>query len=422
MTQAPPASPLHVVLTPMRLVEAMPLDYQTRTDLAAIQTQMGAGLTLYPGDPGLLSARLTRQTEQPETRLLLHPGEVSELVVQIQNQGDRPLQTQVRVDGDFPSRWCQIENRENLRLSPNTQQTTTLRFLPPLDFFEQPSTLAIEPSQPLDFTCRIWVSYTAVSEEIGVLAPSIADSSLSEISIADASVLDASIADASIADPNATTASGLTSPQSQPQSRNFAATAYSCLLHLRPRSLYATFLPAIYGESDFTRRLLAIFEQAFEPTVQTLDAMWAHLDPLTTPQALLPFLAYWVGCPVNQRWSAIKQRQLIRNAMELYRWRGTRRGLRLYLHLYTDLPLEDEIANEADKHISITELASGGFVLDNSLLGDGAMLGGGKPYHFSVRLRQQVPDQVDEDLVRQIINREKPAFCTYDLAIAAPVT
>jgi hypothetical protein len=115
----------------------------------------------------------------------------------------------------------------------------------------------------------------------------------------------------------------------------------------------------------------------------------------------------------------MKQRQLIRHAMELYQWRGTKRGLRLYLHLYTDLPLDDDIPDETDKHISITELASSGFALDNSILGDGAMLGGGKPYHFLVRLRQQEPDQIDEDLVRQIIDREKPAFCTYDLAISA---
>jgi len=185
-------------------------------------------------------------------------------------------------------------------------------------------------------------------------------------------------------------------------------------------TFYLDFLPNIYRESDFTSRFLAIFEQAFEPAVQTLDVLWAHLDPLTAPAAMLPFLAYWVGFPVDPRWTETKQRRLIRRAIEIYQWRGTKRGLRLYLHLYTDLPLDDDVPNEADKHISITELASSGFVLSTSDLGEGNMLGGGRPFHFIVRLRPIEPDQsIDEDLVRQIINREKPAFSTYDLFIEA---
>jgi len=59
--------------------------------------------------------------------------------------------------------------------------------------------------------------------------------------------------------------------------------------------LYAKFLPAIYQELDFVGRFLKIFEQAFEPAVNSLDTLWAYLDPTTAPQGLLPFLAHWVG-------------------------------------------------------------------------------------------------------------------------------
>ena len=103
--------------------------------------------------------------------------------------------------------------------------------------------------------------------------------------------------------------------------------------------------------------------------------------------------------------------------MELYRWRGTRRGLRLYLHLYTGLPLDDDIPQEANKHISITEPFSSGMVIGSSYLGVDTMLGGGNPYHFVVRLRFEGDRTIDEQLVRRIIDSEKPAFCTYELIV-----
>ncbi|MGV0024900.1 hypothetical protein [Phormidesmis priestleyi] len=99
------------------------------------------------------------------------------------------------------------------------------------------------------------------------------------------------------------------------------------------------------------------------------------------------------------------------------RWHGTRQGLRFYLHLYTGLPLDDHIPREADKHIGIEEVFSAGFVMDRTRIGEDSMLGGGIPYHFIVRLRSDPSTHIDETLVRAIIERQKPAFCTYELQI-----
>jgi phage tail-like protein len=177
---------------------------------------------------------------------------------------------------------------------------------------------------------------------------------------------------------------------------------------------------------DFIGRFLKIFEQAFEPAVQTMDAMWANLDPFTAPKAMLPFLAYWVAWPINKSWGLNQQRRLIKRALELYRWRGTRKGLRLFLHLYTGLPLDDDVPKEAEKHISISDQFGRGFVLGRESLGQGTVLGGGRPFHFVVRLlalQPLVPDKpppISERLVRMIIDQEKPAFCTYELVINYP--
>ena len=164
-------------------------------------------------------------------------------------------------------------------------------------------------------------------------------------------------------------------------------------------------------------RLLKIFEQSFEPAVQTLDSLWAYLDPLTAPQALLPFLAQWVAWQMQPQIGLQRQRQLIRSAIQIYRWRGTRRGLRFYLHLATDLPLDEHLLDEADKHIGISESFGRGAVFGESRLGEDAILGGGRPFHFIVHLRPDSSHQIDESLVRSIIEQEKPAFCTYDLYI-----
>jgi phage tail-like protein len=147
-----------------------------------------------------------------------------------------------------------------------------------------------------------------------------------------------------------------------------------------------------------------------------MDAIWAYLDPLMAPESLLPFLAYWVGWEIDPHLSLAQQRYLIRYAIELYRWRGTRRGLRFYLYLYTNLPLDEHLP-EDEKHISIQEVFSQGLVLGRSRLGEDTSVGGGQPYHFIVKLRPDYPNQIDERLVRKIIEQEKPAFCTYDLYI-----
>ncbi len=190
-------------------------------------------------------------------------------------------------------------------------------------------------------------------------------------------------------------------------------------LQVRPSCTYTAFLPAIYQSSDVVSRFLAIIEQAFDPTVQTIDNLWAYLDPLTAPEALLPFLARWVAWPLDPRWSIPEQRRLLRRAVELYRWRGTRYGLRLYLHLYTNLPLEDDTVPESQKHISVVENHQAGLVIGDVKFVQTPMLGGGRPFHFSVTLRSDRPQNLDESCLRTIIDQVKPAFCTYSLTVMA---
>jgi hypothetical protein len=124
-----------------------------------------------------------------------------------------------------------------------------------------------------------------------------------------------------------------------------------------------------------------------------------------------------VDWPIDAQLDLTHQRRLIRRAVEIYRCRGTRKGLRFYLHLYTGLPLDEHIDREEDKSISITEPFGQGCLFGLAHVGEDAIIGGGKPYHFDVRLRTQPNSAIDEQLVRRIIDQEKPAFCSYSLRI-----
>lgn len=300
--------------------------------------------------------------EPQDTDLLVHPGETSEMLLQVGNRTNQAMATEIEVRGSFPRQWVKI-HAEGRRVLPRQQMWIGIYFDVPADFFEDDSRWANNSELSLDYPCSISIYYWET--------------------------------------------------EGAPRS----VEVIDFILYIRPRSLYLKFMPALYREVDLVGRLLRIFEESFEPTVWTLQTMWAYLDPITAPKALLPFLAHWVGWKLIPGIDQERQRRLIRNALSLYRWRGTRRGLRYYLHLYTGLPLDEHIPEESQKHIAIEEPFGPGFILGESHLGRETVLGGGRCYHFMVRLRPDVPEQIDEQLVRMIVEQEKPTWCTYELYI-----
>ncbi|NJO78511.1 MAG: phage tail protein [Cyanobacteria bacterium RM1_2_2] len=323
-----------------------------------------------------LSVTPLQISDQVSDGLIVYPGEPSQVSLQVKNlRQKQPLQLNCKVEGNFPPNWCLLSTEGN-EISPAAQMDAVLYFHIPENFFEDQQ--VIHPGKSLQLKYHVLITVNNLEPE-----------------------------------------------NSQSEQVEFN-------LYVRPRSLYLDFLPNLYREADrdesFTRhstdidligRFLKIFEQAFEPAVYSLDAMWANLNPLTSPEAMLPFLAHWVGWTITPGWELDSQRRLMSQALELYRWRGTRRGLRLYLHAYTGLPLDDSLSNESEKQISITEAFGSGFIVGEAILGE-AILGSGCPYHFNVHLRINVDhpiERIDESILHQIIQQEKPAFCTYHLTI-----
>jgi phage tail-like protein len=171
-------------------------------------------------------------------------------------------------------------------------------------------------------------------------------------------------------------------------------------------SSYLQYLPAPFHADPFMRRFLMIFETVLGPIERTIDNVAYYLDPRLTPAELLPWLASWVGLELDEHWSLHTQRQLVLWAVSLYRWRGTRRALREHLRLYTGrTPLIVE-------NFSGFRVGQDGGLGVNTRLGDAP-----RPHWLSVTVLADRPEELDERIVRQIIELEKPAHVGYTLEV-----
>ena len=324
------------------------------------------------------------QPEPDRAPVKLIPGENSSLVIDLENLDTRPLHLTCELTGNFPHHWCQTQ-------------------IPVV------STLGELPGQPvIPYAPELFVTLLPGERRSVVLCFQVhRDFFEAE---------EAVFRDTEALQLNYSGRFNVYGSYLNNQSDNRPLLEFVEFdLFLRPRSPYIKLLPQIYQEIDFVGRFLKIIETTLEPDLQIFGNLWAYLDPLTAPENMLPFLAHWVGWQNIPTLSLQQQRRLIRNALEIYRASGTRRGLRFYLHLVTGLPLDEDLP-EVSKHISIIENFTQGAVMGSSYLGIDTILGGGKPFHFQVRLLCD-PDTIDEKLVRTVIEAQTPAFCTYDLKI-----
>ena len=156
---------------------------------------------------------------------------------------------------------------------------------------------------------------------------------------------------------------------------------------LGPVSCYLDDLPAIYQDGDFLGRYLLIFQSIWEPLEHRQDHIAMYVDPRTCPAAFLPWLAGWLDLSINEHWPEARLRRLLSEAMDLYRWRGTRYGMIRMIELCTGLTPE------------IREAPSERFV-------------------FHVRLRLPAESGVSRELVERLVQVHKPAHAGYVLALA----
>jgi|SRR5579884_2362661 phage tail-like protein len=172
-------------------------------------------------------------------------------------------------------------------------------------------------------------------------------------------------------------------------------------------SSWLDYLPAPYHADTFVGRFLRIPEDIFGPIERMVDSLAAYFDPRLTPAELLPWLAAWVGVELDENWPLEKRRLLVLWAARLYRWRGTRRGLREHLRLYTGhTPL-------------IVENFNGARLGADAQLGVNTRVGSPLPQPHSIHVTVFMDQigELDERILRQIVELEKPAHVAYTLDV-----
>ena len=157
--------------------------------------------------------------------------------------------------------------------------------------------------------------------------------------------------------------------------------------------------------------LLDVMEDLHEPAEQVIGRIETFFDPHATPEAFLPTLARWVDLDRFFRRPAPGAgespdrfslgatapghlRELIVAAALLSQWRGTARGLRLFLETATGLT---------------------GYQFDEQVPWPEGTPGAGTPRAFHLRITAPPAAHVHRALIARIIDQEKPAYVTYEV-------
>jgi phage tail-like protein len=183
---------------------------------------------------------------------------------------------------------------------------------------------------------------------------------------------------------------------------------------------WVEYLPALYQAQDGGARsmlegLLWPFQQVWTGIEEKLDDLHRYFHPYETPAEFLPWLASWLALALDQEWPERKKRILVKHAVELYKLRGTARGLKAFLRIFTDV--EPEIHENQwpfdGFQVGVTSTAGLDTVLIHPV---------DRAHCFTVALPMSLPE-TGVDLIRKIhaiIRAERPAHTHYYLLFAPP--
>jgi phage tail-like protein len=174
-----------------------------------------------------------------------------------------------------------------------------------------------------------------------------------------------------------------------------------------PESAYLRYLPTIYQQDPFLRRFLLIFESVLRPLETAVDNLPLYTEPEVAPDEFVPWLAQWVALALDSTWPLARQRALIANAVEIYRWRGTIYGLKLHIMTY------------CGAEALVQEYRSGFVLGKDNRLGLTTQLSAtpANPLLFVVTVPLTHPKQADAQVLRQIVEENKPAHAVYRLRL-----
>jgi phage tail-like protein len=160
-------------------------------------------------------------------------------------------------------------------------------------------------------------------------------------------------------------------------------------------------LPAMYQqEDDFALRFTDALDEVIAPVMLALDNLDAYLDPMLAPRDFLEWMANWVGIDLDETWPEHKQREQVRSAVNLYRWRGTKKGLADVIRLYCDV--EPEIID------------NGGTSYSDGPTGP---LPGSPTPSLHVRVTVPAGRDIDESRLHELVSAAKPGHLPHTIEV-----
>ena len=178
------------------------------------------------------------------------------------------------------------------------------------------------------------------------------------------------------------------------------------------RNEIAQLLPEVFQrtlkEGSALSALIEVMEALQAPSEAVLSQLDAIFDPRRTSDKFVPYLAYWAdlarlfdddltakprpgsgGLTIESGLGRL--RELIANAAFLSQWRGTKKGLLLFLQTATGLR-DFQIAENIDLE--------------------------GKPRPFHITVRAPKGSEQFSQLIGRIIELEKPAYVSHEISFA----
>lgn len=116
-----------------------------------------------------------------------------------------------------------------------------------------------------------------------------------------------------------------------------------------PRATSLEHLPDVYRENpqaeDFTERFLSLFDSSIADLDRVIERYPALLDPTGVPPQLLPWLAGFFDIALDPTWDEVRRRKILELAPEIYRLRGTPKGLKTAVNAVFDVtPAIEELS------------------------------------------------------------------------------
>lgn len=181
-----------------------------------------------------------------------------------------------------------------------------------------------------------------------------------------------------------------------------------------PKSSWLEYLPEIYQQDpeskSFLERYLGIFQSLFLDMEDHIDRISQHFDPDVAEGDFLNWLAGWVSIDDGYIWTGEKLKYLIKNAISMYRIRGTRKAISDIIELYTGEKPYIVERHQIEDYLGEAKIAE----LLNSLYGD-------NPYVFTVIVNEEcIASTKEYKALRKIVDNCKPAHTEANLVVLKP--